>query len=245
MGTLGPMGHRAWRAAIVLAAALTACSGSTSTSAPTTAGSSATTAPATAASATLPPTTAPAATVPATTVPAEPNRVFPVQDAAHSSFAGEHHDYPAADIFTAGGCGSPLVAPVDGVVLELSRVDLWATGGGPETRGGLYLSILGSDGVRYYMAHFATIEEALAPGVAITAGQLVGTMGRTGRAGACHLHFALSPVCPGPDWWVRRGAIWPQPYLRDWQQGLPTSPAAETAAWSAANPAVCATPATD
>ncbi|MDO8391260.1 MAG: M23 family metallopeptidase [Actinomycetota bacterium] len=235
------MWHRAWRATVLVAAALSACSDDAPVSLPTTAAEATTSAPTMVAA----PTTTAAPTVPPTTVPPEPNRVFPVQDAAHSSFADEHHDYPAADIFTAGGCGSPLVAPVDGVVLELSRVDVWATGGGPETRGGLYLAILGNDGVRYYMAHFSAIEAALAPGVAVTAGQVVGAMGRTGRAGACHLHFALSPVCSNPDWWVRRGAIWPQAYLRDWQQGVPTSPVAEVTAWSAANPTVCTTPAAD
>ncbi len=172
--------------------------------------------------------------------------MFPVQDAAHSSFADEHHDYPAADIFTAHGCGAPLVAPVDGVVLEVNRVDQYKGGtGGPAARGGISLAIRGNDGVRYYMAHFRALEEFLTPGLAITAGTIVGQMGRTGRAGACHLHFALSPICPNPDWWVRRGVIWPQHYLRDWKQGIETSPVAEIQTWSAANPDICSTPATN
>jgi murein DD-endopeptidase MepM/ murein hydrolase activator NlpD len=179
-----------------------------------------------------------------TTVPPEPHRAFPVQDAAHSGFQDTHHDYPAADVFTAHSCGSPLVAPVDGIVLELSREDLYHRFGGKENRGGIFLSILGDDGVRYYMAHFKSLEDFLAPGVRVAAGQVVGRMGMTGRAGACHLHFGLSPVCPnGGDWWVRRGVIWPQPYLRDWQAGGQLSPAPEVEAWLAANPTVCDTPA--
>lgn len=169
-----------------------------------------------------------------------------MQDAASSGFADEHHDYPAADIFSPGGCGSPIVAPVDGVVLELRRTDLWTQAvDDPADRGGIYVSILGNDGVRYYMAHFSSLEPFLQPGAAVAAGQLVGAMGRTGRAGACHLHFALSPPCPTDDWWVRRGVIWPQVYLRDWQRGGNLSPAAEVAAWPAANPQACTTPATD
>lgn len=74
---------------------------------------------------------------------------FPV--IGHSSFGpvGSHSDYPAADIIA--NCGLPVVSPVDGVVLEVSRVDLWAQGiRNRSTRGGLFVSIKGADGVRYY-----------------------------------------------------------------------------------------------
>ena len=39
-------------------------------------------------------------------------------------------------------------------------------------------------------------------------------MGDTGRASACHVHFGLSLPCPNREWWVRRGVIWPDQYLR-------------------------------
>ena len=73
----------------------------------------------------------------------------------------------------------------------------------------------------------------------ITAGQLLGTMGDTGRASACHLHFGISPPCPGKEWSVRRGVVWPYPYLDAWRGGDQTSPADEVARWLADNPAAC------
>jgi murein DD-endopeptidase MepM/ murein hydrolase activator NlpD len=53
----------------------------------------------------------------------------------------------------------------------------------------------------------------------IARGSPVGEVGDTGRASACHLHFAISPACIAPEWWVRRGAIWPQRYLESWRSG--------------------------
>lgn len=171
-------------------------------------------------------------------------RVFPVLDAGPAGWSDDHSTYPATDIFHPAGCGSALVAPVDGTVLEIRREDLWsAASDDPSARGGKYLSILGDDGVRYYMAHFQKLEDVLAPGVRVAAGQLVGEMGTTGRSGACHLHFALSPPCPGDEWWVRRGAVWPYPYLEQWQQGVNASPVDEIATWASAHPTACSTPA--
>jgi hypothetical protein len=64
-------------------------------------------------------------------------------------------------------------------------------------------------------------------------------MGRTGRASGCHLHFAISPPCPGKEWSVRRGVIAPWSYLDAWRRGEQLSPAAEVAAWSLAHPDAC------
>ena len=154
---------------------------------------------------------------------------------------GSHHDYPAADIFASPGCGTPLVSPVDGRVLEVRTVNLYdpATDN-PAHRGGRYVSILGTDGVRYYLAHLDTVVPGLSPGQRIGAGALVGTMGRTGRAGACHVHLGISPPCPGKEWSVRRGVVWPQPYLDAWRRGGTGSPAAEVGAWARSNPGACA-----
>ena len=143
---------------------------------------------------------------------------FPV--IGHSSFGpvGSHSDYPAADIIA--NCGLPVVSPVDGVVLEVSRVDLWAQGiRNRSTRGGLFVSIKGVDGVRYYGSHLSVVLDGIEAGSPVVAGQQVGNVGRTGRAGACHLHFGISPVCAGVgDWWIRRGVVWPQPFLRSWKR---------------------------
>jgi len=162
--------------------------------------------------------------------------VFPV--VGHSGYAHKHHGYPASDIIAA--CGLPVVSPVDGVVLELSRVDKWDPKvNDGATRGGLFVSIKGVDGVRYYGSHLSKVARGLRPGVPVSAGQRIGNVGRTGDAGACHLHFGISPVCAGTgDWWIRRGIVWPWPYLDTWRKSDPTlhrSPQPEVRAWLAAN----------
>lgn len=165
---------------------------------------------------------------------------FPVQPSTAASYGRSHHDYPATDIFAA--CGTTVVAPVRGRVDEVSLTDRWD----PDvnegaTRGGLSVSIVGDDGVRYYGSHFATIGAAIRPGVRVQAGQTLGTVGRTGsaRATPCHLHFGLSPPCGPGDWEVRRGVIHPWPYLDAWKSGQDLSPVSEVRAWAAAHASAC------
>jgi murein DD-endopeptidase MepM/ murein hydrolase activator NlpD len=187
-----------------------------------------------------PRTTAPVATLAATTAPPRTARhVVPVADVAAAGWGTTHSAYPATDIFV--GCGATAVSPVDGTVSEVRRADAWDEAvDNPATRGGRSLTIVGDDGVRYYLAHFETILDRWAPGTRIAAGDPLGEMGATGRASACHLHFAISPPCPGKEWSVRRGVIWPFPYLDAWRAGDAISPADEVEAWAAANPEACA-----
>ncbi|MGH3509907.1 MAG: hypothetical protein ACRDPI_06715, partial [Nocardioidaceae bacterium] len=92
---------------------------------------------------------------------------FPV--VGQVSYGAAHHDYPATDIFAA--CGSRVVAPVDGVVLETHRHDRWdpATNTGA-TRGGLSFAIRGVDGVRYYGSHLRSVRPGVRPGAVLRAG---------------------------------------------------------------------------
>jgi murein DD-endopeptidase MepM/ murein hydrolase activator NlpD len=173
---------------------------------------------------------------PASTSPTPPARVgyvFPVR--GHSSYARTHHDYPATDIMAP--CGAPAVAATDGVVLAVARTDTYRPRvNAGATRGGLSVSILGDDGVRYYGSHLATVDPAVASGVRVTAGQSLGKVGRTGDAGACHLHFGISPPCGGTgDWWIQRGVVWPWPYLDSWRAGGAKSAVAEITGWLTAN----------
>jgi peptidoglycan LD-endopeptidase LytH len=70
----------------------------------------------------------------------------------------------------------------------------------------------------------------------VVAGQRLGLVGRTGDAGACHLHFGISPPCTKVgDWWIRRGVIWPWSYLDSWRAGGSKSPVTEIATWKAQN----------
>jgi murein DD-endopeptidase MepM/ murein hydrolase activator NlpD len=160
--------------------------------------------------------------------------VFPVK--GKSSYGTTHAGYPAADIFAA--CGSPVVAVTDGKVLEVSRADHYSKAGrqGPDN-GGLSVSLLGDDGVRYYGSHLSALAAGIAAGVRVTAGQRLGSVGHTGNAsGVCHLHFGVSPPCAGTaDWWIRRGVVWPARFLDGWRAGRQTGAGSAVQAWRRAH----------
>jgi murein DD-endopeptidase MepM/ murein hydrolase activator NlpD len=190
-----------------------------------------------------PPPPAPAGTVQGIPIPAlgggtTPYRV-PVADIGAAGWGTTHGEYPATDVFVR--CGAVLVSPVDGVIVEARRVNSYDPAvDNPATRGGRSVTIVGDDGVRYYMAHFESIDDGIEPGVRVAIGQRLGLMGRTGRASACHLHFGISPPCPDKEWSVRRGVVWPYPYLNDWRAGGQLSPVPEVAQWAADHPTACA-----
>ena len=161
---------------------------------------------------------------------AAPVYTFPITDCAvkYSKF---HHDYPATDIQAKKGC--TFVAPINGVVEDVALKDLWSgkTNLGQD-RGGLSVSIIGDDGVRYYGSHLSKVESGISPGVRVTAGQKLGEVVATGsaRGTAPHLHFGISyPTSPG-DWKIRRGVIYPWKYLDAWKAGKDLSPVKEVSA---------------
>lgn len=171
-----------------------------------------------------------------TTSPAGTGRyVFPV-GGRNVSYHPTHSEYPATDIFAA--CGAPVVAVTDGTVLEVSRVDRYSkTGPQGPLNGGLLVSMLGADGVRYYGSHLSVLNTGIEPGVRVRAGQRLGSVGKTGNANnVCHLHFAISPPCARTgDWQIRRGVVWPAPYLDSWRQGGRRSPVDKVTAWERQN----------
>ena len=156
---------------------------------------------------------------------ASPNYAFPISGCA-VTYARAHHNYPATDILTKKGC--KFVAPTSGVVDEVNHVDKfsWKTNKGAD-RGGLSISIVGDDGVRYYGSHLSKIPTEMVPGFRVNVGDIIGYVGNSGDAKglATHLHFGISWPTPAGIWWVRRGELYPWKYLDAWKAGKDVSPA--------------------
>jgi murein DD-endopeptidase MepM/ murein hydrolase activator NlpD len=155
---------------------------------------------------------------------AAPNYTFPIQGCSYT-YAKSHHNYPATDILAKNGCA--FVAPTSGVVDEVNRVDrfTWKTNKGAD-RGGLSISMIGDDGVRYYGSHLSFIPRELEHGVRINVGEMLGKTGNSGDAKgtAPHVHFGVSWPTPAGIWWVRRGELYPWKYLDAWKAGRDLSP---------------------
>src|SRR4051812_5519311 len=148
---------------------------------------------------------------------------FPIAHCA-ASYGRTHHDYPATDIFAHKGCS--FVAPIAGTVDEVSRHDRWsASADRGATRGGRSVSIVGTDGVRYYGSHLSRVARGIRPGVHVRRGQLLGLVGESGDASVPHLHFGVSWTTRDGIWWVRRGEVWPARFLDAWRQHDDKSPA--------------------
>jgi murein DD-endopeptidase MepM/ murein hydrolase activator NlpD len=155
---------------------------------------------------------------------AAPNYAFPVQGCT-VTYAHSHHNYPATDILAKKGC--EFVAPTNGVIDEVNRVDKfsWKTDLGAD-RGGLSISLIGDDGVRYYGSHLSSIESKIVPGYRVAVGELMAHTGDSGDAKgtAPHLHFGISWPTPANIWWVRRGELYPWKYLDAWRGGKDANP---------------------
>ncbi len=209
---------RPWAAAIACLLGAAACNGAGDDAAP-----ALTTVPATA------PVTSTSTTVaPTTTTTAVARYVFPISPERGVSYSRNHAGYKATDVFAP--CGVAYLAVTDGRLEDVNRVDRWdPNADDPALRGGLWVSIVGRDGVRYYGSHLASISPGLETGGQVTAGQEVGRVGRTGNAAGtpCHVHFGLSSAATPGAWDVRRGLIWPWPYLDSWRDGGQRSPREE------------------
>ena len=162
--------------------------------------------------------------------------VFPVQPPEAASYGRDHHTYPATDMFAA--CGTQVVAVTDGRVGEVGAIDEWVPEvDDPATRGGMFVSLVGDDGVRYYASHLASLAPGVVGGARLRAGEPIGLVGWSGNARStpCHVHFGLSPPSGPGDWELRRGTIWPWPYLDAWRDGRHESPGDEVRAWAQAH----------
>jgi murein DD-endopeptidase MepM/ murein hydrolase activator NlpD len=90
------------------------------------------------------------------------------------------HFYNAVD-FSNGRCGEPILAVAGGRVLKAKYG--WNGGAGN------VVTILHPNGVVTMYAHLQSI--LVSAGDEVSQGQIIGTMGATGRATGCHLHFGV------------------------------------------------------
>ena len=119
------------------------------------------------------------------------------------------------------------MATTSGVIDEVNRIDKfnWKTNLGSQ-RGGLFVCLLGDDGVRYYGSHLSKVAPGIDVGVRVAAGDLLGNVGTSGDAKgtASHVHYGISWPTPAGIWWVRRGELYPWRYLDAWKAGKDSSP---------------------
>ena len=162
---------------------------------------------------------------------AAPIYAFPVAGCT-VTYSKYHHDYPATDIDAKKGCA--FVAPIAGVIDEVNAVDKWSgkTNLGAD-RGGLSISLIGDDGIRYYGSHLSRIEANIIPGLRVATGEKLGEIGSSGSARGTtpHLHFGISYPTEKGIWWIRRGVgleskgkTPPFKYLQAWQAGNDLKP---------------------
>ncbi len=154
---------------------------------------------------------------------------FPVRD-CKTTYQRKLLVLPKTTIWAAKGCA--FVAPVDGVIDEVNRVNNWspATDVGAH-REGLFVTIIGDDGVRYLGGHLDSIADDVKPGLKVNAGKTLGKVGNSGNARdtGSNLYFAISWKTAPTYWWVRRGMVKPWDYLDAWRKGNKTlSPKEET-----------------
>jgi len=154
---------------------------------------------------------------------------FPVQPPEYCNYTGhkqgDHHDYPASDIFAP--FGTPIIAVTDGIIEWISAEDIWDPyQDDPATRGGIALALCGDDDIRYYIAHLSRLVHGIKLGIRIKAGQIIGYVGKSGNARFTppHVHFGISELTTPDDWETRRGKIWPGPYLDAWKKGVMLTP---------------------
>lgn len=158
----------------------------------------------------------------------EETPVFPVKKVTKIKKALAMYD--AADVFAP--CGATVVAPFTGRVVATTNQNIWSqdTNHGPHRDG---ISVTLRTGTTHIMFAHLT-EVSVSAGEEITAGTPIGTTGQSGNGNKidCHTRVALSPsACNIDSWWIRRGAVDPVPFLKNWREGKIDHPSAATTTW--------------
>ncbi|WP_344801494.1 M23 family metallopeptidase [Microlunatus ginsengisoli] len=138
-----------------------------------------------------------------TTIPTGGTAVAPVPGAVVGARFGQYglwSRYHTGLDFRAAA-GTPIRAVLPGVVVFAGNVGDWS---------GNHVAIRHAGGVTTMSSHMSRI--AVSAGQSVSAGQIIGYVGETGRAFGPHLHFELYPA--GVKYGDVYRAIDPQPWLR-------------------------------
>ena len=136
------------------------------------------------------------------------DHIFPVRGrhsygSGRAAFGAERngHTHQGHDVFAR--CGTPMVAARGGVV-KLNKF---------ERSAGHYVVVDGEGtDVDYVYMHLQE-PSPLEKGARVLTGQQIGSVGDTGDAHGCHLHFEL---WGGPGWYTGGAPIDPLPFLKLW-----------------------------
>jgi murein DD-endopeptidase MepM/ murein hydrolase activator NlpD len=146
-----------------------------------------------------------------------PDGTFPIQGPWHygspaTKFHARGGAHQGVDLFAA--CGTPLVAASSGKVRTRKY----------EARAGNYVVITGTPGGEDEVYMHLTSRSPLKVGDAVQAGTPIGTVGDTGDADGCHLHFEL---WTSPGWYAGGHTHDPTATLNAWAAtaGNPAGPA--------------------
>ncbi len=148
-----------------------------------------------------------------------------------------HPHYPATDV---EGCYARVLAPTAGEILQVRVKDKWIKEvDRPGTRGGLTITLIGDDSVRYFFSHLGRVK--VHAGQRVQPGDWIGVMGSSGNAQItrCHTHFGISRICPRAETLLLQGEVWPWKYLDAWREGTQLSPKAETKKLIKEQPNLC------
>jgi len=135
--------------------------------------------------------------------------VFPIQGehdyGSTTSRFGNARGRPhrGQDVFA--DCGTPLVAAVGGKVRYA----------GYQGSAGNYIVVEGSDPDQDYVYMHMSQPALFRTGQTVATGEQIGTVGETGNASGCHLHFELWSA---PGWYEGGSAFDPLPQLRAWDR---------------------------
>jgi murein DD-endopeptidase MepM/ murein hydrolase activator NlpD len=159
--------------------------------------------------------------------PLAPNASFQISQALGGSFShNDEQNFYAVDI--AMPIGTPVYAARSGLVLEVDN-DFY-NGGSNKAYSfeANSIRILHDDGAMTVYAHLELEKAQVYPGLAVTAGQLIGYSGNTGFSSGPHLHFAVQinkgmALVTVPFMFINAQGLAEKPMVSAWLKGLAPS----------------------